>query len=38
MLKRNYQEGISTICISFINSFKHPRHEIKIKSIAKNWI
>ncbi len=34
-LKKNYNLGINSISIALINSFKYPRHEIAIKSIAK---
>ena len=35
MLKKNYNLGIKAISIVLINSFKHPSHELKIKSLAK---
>ena len=35
MLKKNYNLGIRAISIVLINSFKHPSHELKIKSLAK---
>ena len=35
LLKKNYNLGINSISITLINSFKFPRHEIAIKSIAK---